>query len=262
VKTLWASNPGEGRVERAERERVLPTGDTHLAFRLSGPPLRLHAGDGDLIGREVGTAVVGGARSEAYVRSVEEGVAAVGAQLAPGAALALLGVPAVVLAGCHTSLADLWGPTAVAWGEALAEVPSLEGRLQRFEALLVSRLLGEPASGVAAWAVERLGRGVSVGEVIDASGFSHRHFVSLFRREVGLAPKVHDRVLRFQRAVAALSSDARASISAVAHAVGFADQAHLTREFRALSGMTPGRYRGARARHPNHVPLVNFVQDP
>ncbi|HWV37343.1 MAG TPA: helix-turn-helix domain-containing protein [Vulgatibacter sp.] len=89
----------------------------------------------------------------------------------------------------------------------------------------------------------------------------HRHFIALFRREVGLAPKLLLRLLRFQRAVAALSSGPLASLAAVTQDAGYADQAHLTREFRALAGITPGRYRSAPALHPNHAPLVNSVQD-
>lgn len=248
---------------------MLPTGDTHLAFRLSGPPLWLHAGDDDLVGRAVGTAIVGGARAGSYVRGVAGSVASVGAQLAPGAAIALFGLPADELSDRHTILADLMGPAAASWGEQLAEVSSLEGRIARLEALLASRLR-EPPAGVAAWAMGLFRRGDSVGEVIDASGYSHRHFLSLYRREVGLAPKLHLRVMRFQRAVTALSdvttlahaAGRPTSLAAIAHAAGYADQAHLTREFRALSEMTPGRYLAASASQPNHVPLVNFVQDP
>ncbi len=261
VKTLWASAPVAAPPVEDGRERVLPTGDAHLAFRLSGPPLRLHLGDDDLAGRTVGSAVVGGARAQAYVRSVPGGVASVGAQLAPGAASALLGVPGGELAGRHTALADLWGSVAMDWSERLADAASPDDRVNMLEALLASRLR-EPAAGVAAWALERLQQGASVGEVVGASGYSHRHFLSLFRKEVGLAPKVHLRVLRFQGAVAALAAGRPTSLAAIAQAAGYADQAHLTREFRDISGVTPGRFRAVAPHHPNHLPLVNFVQDP
>ena len=84
------------------------------------------------------------------------------------------------------------------------------------------------------------------------SGYSHRRFLTLFRDAVGLAPKTWSRVQRFRRAVLGLHADAGpASVAAM----GFADQPHLTREFRLIAGMTPARYRALKPAHPNHVPV-------
>jgi AraC-like DNA-binding protein len=60
---------------------------------------------------------------------------------------------------------------------------------------------------------------------------------------VGVAPKLACRVARFRAAVSLLHDRPRTDLSAVAFDAGYADQPHLTREFRALAGMTPGAYR-------------------
>ena len=46
VRVLWAT-AGDGRGERPPRERVLPTGGTHVVFLLGPYPLRLCGGPGD-----------------------------------------------------------------------------------------------------------------------------------------------------------------------------------------------------------------------
>ncbi len=92
-------------------------------FRLAGPALRLFDGPDDRVGHTMGSAIAGGARSGHYVRDVSEPVWSVGAELLPGAAPLLLGVPADAVAERHTRLEDLWG----------SGVPELTERLALFE---------------------------------------------------------------------------------------------------------------------------------
>lgn len=252
---LWASD-GEARPRL--RERVLPTGAMHLVIRLDDAPLRLFSGADDAAGHTVGTAVVGGARAEAYLREVGGARSrTVGVQLRPGAASVLLGAPAGVLAGRHVTLEDLWGREAARLREQLAEAPSPAARLALLEAHLVARIAGRggipPALEVA---LHCLSAGGSVSRAAEASGFSHRHFLVRFREEVGLAPKAYGRVLRLQRVLQRLTREPAAPWVDVALDAGFADQAHLARDFRELTGLTPSAYRSLAPAQPHHVPLA------
>ena len=97
-------------------------------------------------------------------------------------------------------------------------------------------------------------------------GRSHRHLIAAFRDEIGLTPKAVSRLLRFERALAAINcgrgsdypsgkpyldgaGDAgrrgRASLqwSDLALTCGYYDQSHLINEFRAFSGDTPEAFR-------------------
>jgi len=94
---------------------------------------------------------------------------------------------------------------------------------------------------------DRLTENVSLRELADLTGHSVWHASRLFAREAGLPPVAWRNQLRVQRARAALARGE--SIAAVAQAVGFADQAQLTRVFRASMGATPGAYRRAMAGH-------------
>ncbi|ACG72606.1 transcriptional regulator, AraC family [Anaeromyxobacter sp. K] len=256
VARLWASEDADAAAPgSAGRERLLPTGAMHLAFRAAGDPVRLFDGPDDATGRAIGRAVVAGARAAPYLRDRAPGARSVGAMLRPGAARLLFGAGAGELAGRHTALADLWGDAAAAEvTERLALAGDPARRLALLEALLVARLPRVTALHPAvAEALARLPT-EEVAAVVARSGRSHRHLVLLFRDAVGLAPKAYSRVLRFQRAAAALRGSP-APVAEVALACGYADQAHLGREFLALAGVPPARFRRLAAPFPNHLPL-------
>src|SRR4051794_26901208 len=80
-------------------------------------------------------------------------------------------------------------------------------------------------------AVERVAEDVGLGE---------RQLRRRFDDAVGYGPKTLQRVLRFQRFLALAGETAGApDLAQLAFAAGYADQAHLTRECRRLSGLTP-----------------------
>jgi AraC-like DNA-binding protein len=81
---------------------------------------------------------------------------------------------------------------------------------------------------------------MSVVELANRAGLTprkvHRHCVDAF----GLAPSVLRRIARVQRAARLhRGSGASHSLVDLALAAGFADQAHLSREIKALTGLTP-----------------------
>lgn len=72
-------------------------------------------------------------------------------------------------------------------------------------------------------------------------GVSPVHLVRAFNRQHGLPPYAWLNVLRLKEARRRLM--AGEAVAAVAADLGFADQAHLTRRFKAAFGITPGAYR-------------------
>lgn len=97
--------------------------------------------------------------------------------------------------------------------------------------------------GVVARAVERVegARGlVRVEELAEEAGLSPRQFLRRFRAAAGLTPKEYARMRRVRWAcVQAVLGEDAAGWAGVAGESGFADQAHLSREFRRVFGWTP-----------------------
>ncbi|MDJ0347118.1 helix-turn-helix domain-containing protein [Streptomyces sp. H10-C2] len=98
-----------------------------------------------------------------------------------------------------------------------------------------------PSTAVAqAWQVLRATNGTArIEHLVAESGMSHRHFIARFRDEIGVTPKQMARVLRFEHAMDLLTRTG-ASVTGTALAAGYCDQAHLSRDFRALGGSSPG----------------------
>jgi AraC-like DNA-binding protein len=98
-----------------------------------------------------------------------------------------------------------------------------------------------------------------VEPLMDETGWSRRYVTERFRRQLGITPKAYARLLRFGHATALLmETSPRRSLADVATVSGYYDQSHLTRDFSALAGVTPGTY----AADAESVPEVRFVQDP
>ncbi len=257
VEAVWGTDEsGDARPPAPCREHVIPTGGMHLVFRLSDDPLRLFNDPSDREGHVVSTAVVGGARARFYIRDVSKPLCSIGAQLRPGAAQVLFGVDATELAERHTALADLWGGRVGSMHDRLREAGSVEERLDVFERLLAARLPAVRGLHPAvAQALQQLATTTHVRHVVSQSGYSHRRFIALFSRAVGLTPKVYSRVRRFERALRRVRPFGPGAWTDIALAAGYSDQSHFNREFREIVGVTPTEYRDRSPRFAHHVPV-------
>ncbi len=185
--------------------------------------------------------------------SIHHGGRQAGVQLALtiAGARALLGVPAAELAGELLELAEV-APWLRHLPEQLADCPA-EDRAGLVERTLVAELArrgAPPARAEVGRALARLTRSAAVQEVAQEVGYSRRHLGSLVRAEAGLTPTQLRRLGRFEASKARIG---RAPLAEVAQACGYADQAHLTREWVALAGCPPTTW--LREEFP-------YVQDP
>jgi AraC-like DNA-binding protein len=104
-------------------------------------------------------------------------------------------------------------------------------------------------------ALGRFATTADVRQVVRESGYSHRRFIALFNRGLGLTPKLYCRILRFQGALEQVAAHPAASLVEVALDAGYSDQAHFNREFREFAGVSPGEYRELSPTFPHHVPI-------
>jgi AraC-like DNA-binding protein len=167
-----------------------------------------------------------------------------GLRLRPGVAGAVLGMPASEVLDVHTRLEDLLGRWASELGERLTQSNGDEEAFAILETSVGGRIADGGPDPLVLAATRRLGfPGVRVDELAESLGISDRQLRRRFHQSVGYGPKTLDRVLRFRRLVAEAGAVAagKSDLARVAADLGYADQAHMTRDCLALSGLPPGR---------------------
>jgi AraC-like DNA-binding protein len=180
----------------------------------------------------------------------------VGLRFRPGVGPSFLGIPAVELRDRRVDLA-LLSTDAGNLADTLAHTSSLEQAAALLETWALHRLpdIEQPDPVVRAAArLWRAGRPRATPTwLAEQASISERQLHRRFVAAVGYGPKLLQRVLRFQAFLAVCGSPTP-RLAELAYEVGYADQAHLTREARALAGLTPTQLRTARL-------VVRNVQD-
>jgi AraC-like DNA-binding protein len=188
-------------------------------------------------------------------------------RLAPLGAYRLLGLPSEELSGQLVDLTEVVGADGRRLAERLRETPGWRRRFALLDRFLAGRLdRGPRPSPEVAWVWRRLeatGGGVAIGRLAAEVGWSHRHLIDRFRRQVGLSPKTAARLVRFDGVWRRLDqAGGRPDWGLVAAEAGYADQAHLVREFRQFTGTTPtGFLAQTRPAAGDGERQVTFVQD-
>jgi AraC-like DNA-binding protein len=174
---------------------------------------------------------------------VSEGDRFWGVRFWPDAGAAVVGVPARALLGALQPADAVFGPATASLASSLADCRDSEESRAVWEAALRPLVLRSKALDrlvrTAVLAIVASRGEAPLGELASAVALSPRQLQRRFSDAVGLSPKQFARVRRLRSALQHLVSDSPMGWSAVAADLGFADQAHLIREFVALAGATP-----------------------
>jgi AraC-like DNA-binding protein len=180
-----------------------------------------------------------------------------GLRFRPGVAPAFLGMPASEIRDQRVPIEALWdGPSAQRLTDELSTSASpVAAVLER----AVLDHAGEAVDELASVAVHAIARVPStrVDVLADRLGVSERTLHRRVLGAVGYGPKVLARIVRFRRFLALVSRRDGLSLADLAHSAGYADQAHLARECRALADRTPVELVVA----DGSPSAVRFVQD-
>jgi AraC-like DNA-binding protein len=219
VDALWTLSAS------GSTRRILPDGCIDFIFDLSS-----------------GRARVVGSMTTSQVIDTSAGARCFGVRFAPGAAAAFLGEPASALTDTDADLDELTRARELCLAERIAEASTDARRAVLItEFLESSRSRLRPLDPRVRRATQQLrnSRGaLPIAELAHDLGLSERQLERLFHEHVGTRPKLFARVVRMQTALRWLESSTAYRASGGV-AAGFADEPHLVRDFRALTGITP-----------------------
>ncbi|WP_345679290.1 AraC family transcriptional regulator [Yinghuangia aomiensis] len=173
--------------------------------------------------------------------------------LTPLGARAVYAVPAAALAHQLVPLDELLGALAAESADRLRAATTWPARFTVLDELLLRAVAGsadrDPAHRMraevtGAWRRLVAARGrVRIDTVAAELGWSRRHLTDRFRGELGLSPKTFARVLRFEHAHDLATVRDPLPWADLASLCGYADQAHLAREWREFTGRSPTAWR-------------------
>jgi AraC-like DNA-binding protein len=162
--------------------------------------------------------------------------------LAPLGAYRTLGLPLDELPGQPVDLVDVLGSDGRRLGEQARDLPTWKERFALVDSFLLERMdQGPRPSPEVSQALTTLmeSRGQQpIGQLAAETGWSHKHLITLFKRQVGVTPKMAARLIRFETVRRRFATESLGWARIAADA-GYADQSHLVREFRQFTGLTP-----------------------
>ena len=167
-----------------------------------------------------------------------------GVRFWPDTGATILRCDARALFGVMDRASRTLGPAADDLANSLASAGHESEARDRWEEYLAPLIEGsrtpDPAIRAAVLAIVTARGSAPISELAAAVHLSPRQLQRRFSAAVGLSPKQFARVRRLREALLHLVEGTDTSWSMVAAELGFADQAHLIREFRSLAGLPPG----------------------
>jgi AraC-like DNA-binding protein len=238
TSALWASGYREWLPDRGVRRAIACL---WIAVAPDDAPASVAAvmpdGCTDLIWQYGKGAFVAGPDTRPAPADIAPGTILVGVRFRPGAGGPALGWSLADVRDQRVDLADLSPRLA---GRLPAHLMPAEALLTVTD-LAAGLVAARPPDELVVSATRLLSSGrTSVTDLAPALGVSERQLRRRFDVAVGYGPKTTQRVLRFRRVLRTLAAAPRSThLGDLAVQVGYADQAHLTRETTSLAGLTP-----------------------
>jgi AraC-like DNA-binding protein len=239
VELIWrVSNSGM----LPSRQPVYPNGAMALVIHLRKPTVSFYIDDEPY---SIRVPLLAGPYSRSFHIDPSESTAVLGVLFRPGAARMFFPVAAHELHNTDIALSDL---NPLEADRLLNDVCSAIDERAQF--MVLENYLNRKLKSAAAihpavkYAVEHLSRdsGIRVRQIQLNTGLSHTRFIQLFHEHVGLTPKLFHRVRRFGMLLARMEKSTPMNWAEVASDCGYFDQAHLIRDFRAFTDLTPLEY--------------------
>ena len=224
------------------RERIAPTGSTVAAVVLGDPIRQTPDGAAQALVAETGFLI--GPHDRPIVNEPQGLTYCVGIVTTPVGCRPALGLAPAQLRGRVVDLLQAW-PRAVDVRRSLVDCQTPDEALDLVEATLaVPEAFDRKAFERCEAAVAQLSADPTrpVGDIATELGVSHGHLDRQFAEQVGLSPRTLARILRMRQLLESIDVHGTVGWADKAAELGWSDQAHLIRDFKRHTGVTPSEY--------------------
>lgn len=235
-------------VERSGKAfyEFLPDSSMSLAFRFSTTTCRM---------------VLLGPATRKYFAEVDCASYYLCLRFHPGQAPRLADVHPTELIDNYVELDKIQGESINSLADRLHSLPDLASRQRLMEDLVRGSLplVRDERCRQAAALLEAHGGNLQVNELADELGLHIRSLERLFLNQLGLSPKRLTRLIRLRHLLASLRSGSFGNLAALANVCGYADQSHMIKEFRELTGRLPGETNSYKVRRLAGEPQARIL---
>jgi len=153
----------------------------------------------------------------------------------------------------------LWANDFALLREQLLGIKEIIRKFETVEDFLLGgfqgRQVSNPAVQYALTEIIRQPDQISFARLNRNIGYSQKHFIDMFKRQVGIAPKAYLKIIRFQKAIGEIETRQEVNWTNISQDCGFYDQAHFINDFKYFSGFTPAEYVRRKNGMRNYVPV-------
>jgi AraC-like DNA-binding protein len=251
------AHPAIRSVVRQFGERRVSLGSKVLSWPLTARPHQIidiylgdpfhHRIDGGPLTAAPETVVVGPQGSRRIQLSLSGEVHVFNILLQPAGLNRLVGIDMTELVNEGITASDILGRSATLLSDAVRLAPDFASRVAAAERWFESMLERcAPESGIDRTSRLMLACGgrARIDALIDRSELSARQFQRRFTAQIGLAPKLYARTIRFDSALIAHRIHPARPWTEIVHEAGYFDQSHFVRECHALVGLPPSQFIG------------------
>lgn len=177
----------------------------------------------------------------------------------PFGSSSLLRIPAIELKNQILDLEIFYPSESRIISDQIINSIDVFSRIQTIENFLITKLkVQNPSLNLASQAIQLINQNSGNLSIIELTSFlkvSERHLQRSFAEHIGVSPKRYSGIIRIQHFLKLLRSNSNQNLTHLTYSCGFYDQAHLIREMKNVSGITPGQYVGR-----TNLLAANFLQ--
>lgn len=244
-------------------DRFLPDGNTELLINLNETSQNIHHNDTLNKIQTCKHAWVSGVRTRPITIPSGRGSRMLGIVFCKGKAFPFYPLPMNELSDSVIEADLIFGKSILDLREGLLASKSISSIFLLTESFLLTRsgfnfLQTDSFSKCIDYAITQIinyPNQFCLEKLTDEIGYSQKHFIHLFKEQVGLTPKQYMKIMRFQKTILDIESTSTYDWSTLSHHNGFYDQSHFIHSFKEFSGFTPNEYIKKKTNALNYVPV-------
>ena len=240
-------------------EKLLPDGSVDLLIDLTDTPKKLFLDEGATSYTTLKKSWISGMKTD-YILIDASVSNMIGVHFKPGGCYPFIDFPMAELNNLTIESHNIWGAGINTIREAILHEPEIEKRFAILEKyfllkgknrldthVLIHYSVNQLVQSPQMWTIKNLS---------DKTGVTPKHLITLFKKYVGLSPKMFSRVHKFQKVIELVGQEQKADWAMLAYECGYFDQAHFIKEFQAFSGINPASYLEKRGPYRNYLPVT------